>query len=889
MSVLVVVSFIAFIVNVGLFVKAKINLQNAVDAAAYSGASVQARQLTNIAYLNWELRNTFKEWMFKYYILGQKSLRSTLPQNIDNFGFNGLGGNMNFRVRPFVETPGADGFSQDKVDHYNVPSICIDFGASSPICDILAIPGLPRFNTVGLPSISEHNEAFLNSIVATKAKDCSERSAINQGAAVLWAYGTGNPDILSDPKAPAIAASRIGAWVEALTLGLRMRNLEAIVNQPPTEGPICINGNAGGAQCTPVENVTSSVGSELPFAERTVKAFWSAYRNLGGGANKDGPDTDPFFSNFRLTEIPPTPLNVDPSSLSGFLIPPNGAAALEKHYLDLQIYPLNFAPLYTTLIAAKDQFKNTGIDEEAQCGGVKTALPVPGYILGFTKNPEVLTYYAVKGESNYVGLFYPFADTNGVKLTAYSAAKPFGGRIGPKLFNINPGGKTIAPRQESNKQYTSSYASIFEQAPALPGGVNFKKGFPIPYPDGQLFWADPDTKPNIGGNPTSGEEIGYVIPNLLYDFRQIGDIANISTGATERFQKLSLANIFDQAYGSVPIPETGGLYNREQFRLFASNELGFIGQSAQQGSTSLTAVDVLTGIYNSRRPTRYEALNYLLPVMVEQGENPANVDHNGYVYPSGSVDDLTGTKFYNLFAPLHGNGTLYEQVSSITTVIDNYINDNKVAIKDEYIEALRLIADSMRAQSTRGGNSFSEAADGVHKEPLLIPQADPSAPECQTISMAQSIAALLLGDTDDGICGIIPLKVAITRMINEQANDNFRLFHNTPYTPMVDLDITSSADLMTGFMPGVRQGAEEEGLTGSPFQESNRISKRSFYSTKFFGITKVMPGGDAPYNLPAIFMEGNSQRFSASEDFRNLDLKNPLQPEFLDEFPSLDH
>ena len=42
-AVIVMVTFIAFIVNIGIFVKAKINLQNATDAAAYAGASVQAK------------------------------------------------------------------------------------------------------------------------------------------------------------------------------------------------------------------------------------------------------------------------------------------------------------------------------------------------------------------------------------------------------------------------------------------------------------------------------------------------------------------------------------------------------------------------------------------------------------------------------------------------------------------------------------------------------------------------------------------------------------------------------------------------------------------------------------------------------------------------------
>ena len=73
---IVLVSFLAFIINVGLFVKAKINLQNAVDAAAFSGAAVQARQLTNIAYLNWELSNTpTKSGCLNTMSLGQAGIR----------------------------------------------------------------------------------------------------------------------------------------------------------------------------------------------------------------------------------------------------------------------------------------------------------------------------------------------------------------------------------------------------------------------------------------------------------------------------------------------------------------------------------------------------------------------------------------------------------------------------------------------------------------------------------------------------------------------------------------------------------------------------------------------------------------------------------------------
>ncbi|MFT6604773.1 MAG: hypothetical protein ACJARO_002297, partial [Bacteriovoracaceae bacterium] len=232
-SMTIIVTLLAFIINVGLFVKAKINLQNATDAAAWAGAAVQARQMTNIAYLNWEMRNNYKEWMFKSYVLGQMALSTVKDTGITPN--NGSSNNMQFRGKPFDPAN-----YPDEYERFNLPSICIHFGSTHNICDLVRLPGLPRFNTVGLPSISSHHESVLTSLVDTKAKDCSRRTATNFGAALLWAYGTGKPG-LSFSDMPLIASTRVGAWVKGMELGLRMRNLEAQINVPPVTNGICFS------------------------------------------------------------------------------------------------------------------------------------------------------------------------------------------------------------------------------------------------------------------------------------------------------------------------------------------------------------------------------------------------------------------------------------------------------------------------------------------------------------------------------------------------------------------------------------------------------------------------------------------------------------------------
>src|SRR6476469_1069764 len=72
--------FFAFVINTGMLINAKINLQNAADLAAFAGASVQARQLTHISYLNYEMRRQYKKFLFRYYVLGNLA-QKTHPGN----------------------------------------------------------------------------------------------------------------------------------------------------------------------------------------------------------------------------------------------------------------------------------------------------------------------------------------------------------------------------------------------------------------------------------------------------------------------------------------------------------------------------------------------------------------------------------------------------------------------------------------------------------------------------------------------------------------------------------------------------------------------------------------------------------------------------------------
>jgi len=62
--------FFAMVVNIGLLVHDKINLQNAADIAAYYGAQKQAEIMNEIAHVNYQLRQDYKLLTWRYRVMG---------------------------------------------------------------------------------------------------------------------------------------------------------------------------------------------------------------------------------------------------------------------------------------------------------------------------------------------------------------------------------------------------------------------------------------------------------------------------------------------------------------------------------------------------------------------------------------------------------------------------------------------------------------------------------------------------------------------------------------------------------------------------------------------------------------------------------------------------
>lgn len=851
-TLIIVMGMLAFIINVGLFVKAKINLQNATDAAAFAGAATQARQLTNIAYANWELRNTYKEWMFKYYVLGQLGL---MPYNLKTVSGKG---NVNF----VLPTPPVSGFPD--FDKYNIPSICIHNNSKTNICPIFALPGIPRFPAIGVAGISEIHEAFVNKLVEEKGKDCSRRSKANFLTALTWAYGSGTDNM---PDAPLVATNRPGAWPEALELAFRIRNLEMIMNRPPVAD----------MSLQTISNLNGQ-GDNIGLNERPMKAFWSAYRNLGGGVYKDNNTgagggngaKEELSYNLSLTEISPQPYKADIKTVSGFLIPPTflypgtSNSALQKHYVDLQLMPVNLATMFSTFVdTSNTNAALGGVQSEATCGISKSALPVPGYIMGFNKNPEVLTYYAVKAETKFIGLFFPIStgeSQDGIKLTAYAAAKPFGGRIGPKLFAYKSGDQTVEAREEANHRSSAYITGLTVEVGAASG---FKPGMPIP--SSSDFWVN-NINPIIGGVPLQSP-VFFGIPNMVYDFVDESDLSHQNGSSTP------LQVITPLAFNGEPTRETLGLYHEPQFSAL-KDSLGVVNPG-----TSMSGEAVLKAIIRARRPTKYDAINYMVPDFREVA------DHNNAAPMVRRVSAFSDVGYsYKLFAPLVGPGLLYDNPSVVETVVNQYMQANDPAI-DAYLGSLLKVANSIFNMATQGDNK--EAARSIHANagtavPTPAPLTDPTCKQDMATKFNHFFRSEVVA------CDIIPLRKSMIDFIASHSANDGSLYYTSYYydEPSNTRLKLKPEQLMTAYYPGTRQGTTGGilGMSDHPLglaASDGFSSRRNFYSTKFFQMAKIMdsPRGGARGRIdyqeqPALKEAINA---ATSADLTGLQIKNSLK------------
>ncbi len=832
-SLIVLISIIAFVINIGLFVKAKINLQNATDAAAFSGASVQARQLTKIAYLNWEMRNIYKEWMYKYYVIGNL--------NIEDVKETPASGPMSFRLQSDRDV--LTGVVTN--DPYNIPAVCIHIaGSKTNICKRYSIPGLPEFGSSNLPGAEEASRAFMDTLISTKVNDCVDRTRFNMLVATTWAYNVLSNDIDSSltGRGPAILADRQGAWPKAVELAMRIRNLEFAMNRPPLTSGVCSN-TTGTENISCSTSIADVIGENKLGNERIVKAYYSAYRNLGNDQDQE------MKESFKLTELPPKEPDLGTeTSASYLLVPKSKVQSYKKPWVDLRLMMVNYAVFYAAMIP------RAGAQTSGACDVSRVAIPVPGYPLGFYKNPDVVTYYAVKGEADFVGMFNPFSST-AIKLTAYAAAKPFGGRVGPMLFTQRPGKEFFQGRTDNTKYRSVPYITSldFVGTPKRGGGQlqlgEYQPGVPLPINSNQAgyFWLQQPDSP-LGGLLSDASGIQFGIPNLVYDF-QDGFSPSGYAPQAEQIHKIFTAQ-------PKSADKNVGLFSSTQFSKFKGGGL----------SDTVTPEALDEELARVRAPTRYEAANYLIPSPHDFNTTVRPImDSFGFI--GGQPEPLAnGIMRYraDIYAPLYRStdqvDLLWEGPTAVTSTIYEFMRAQKTGM-DKYKMALNQAAMTVgrtvppptapgsKPGYVKAGKSISDIS---FDDPGNLNQ-DPAS--CN--SLAGQFLYFYYGDrvlsgggspvgSNVGCPTSLPENLesyfASTARDQSYQPSHYRFDFSWPksYTD----NPAEGLKMFTAYKPGPLTGVTPEGIFDNPISGSSTRENmsRNFYSTKLVTINSLRGG-----------------------------------------------
>ncbi len=378
--------FFAFVIHTGVLVNAKINLQNAADLAAYAGAAVQARQLNQISFLNYEMRRQFKKFLFRIHVLGQMGY----PQ------FPTSGGDPGPMVGPAFNngTPRRD------------PVTCVIFNPNENYCQVAANAGaLPSINLPpvvggGFDPISSSLNEQLRNLEAIRQGGCVAIGQTNLLLNFAWLYNA-DPNLTQFPNSGNLTSDQIqtfsilkpmieglGIVPQEILLKYRIQTLVNYVNTSPQTGLTL-------ARASQLMQEKDAAG-----LERAAQAFYSAYYTLGNHTFNDP-------TAILMDELLPAS-----SSQANLLKLQELKQSFETYALDLQIGANN-------VISTSQQ----------ACTASRVTLGTGPFTVGFSKDPSSLTYYAVRLRAKAHLLFSPLGD---ITLQAYSAAMPFGSRIGPK-------------------------------------------------------------------------------------------------------------------------------------------------------------------------------------------------------------------------------------------------------------------------------------------------------------------------------------------------------------------------------------------------------------------------------------------------------------------------
>jgi len=400
----VIFVFFAMLINVGLIVHHKINLQQSADLAAYYGAMKQAEVLNAMAHVNYQMRQAWKLLAWRYRILG-------------TFGYTHSGALSNTKIEyPIRIQPGSTLQYNSASENFKCPS-------NFPNANNLTISDVP-FMCVGHSGFADWDSPANSAETNCKA-DCNHLNGAqttinfvpNVGNASILGTNIGAPinnAIISTnantsnncerlaPMAMAILSSFYRSYfVETQNRKdfIRMLNRNLLLSEDEIldlEGKKIITGSKN----TFENNLTEANKSGLIKFETLNGTKGLSEKNLLNEINFN-------YLQFYIHRCETNASNVSFTLSSMF----------ENGLLRSQLAQQADDTIPGLKQTLQDVFNNNNENFNT---------------IGFEKNPWYQVYYGVKAVAEPKIPFLPIAK---IKLHAISFAKPFGGSIGPWYLN----------------------------------------------------------------------------------------------------------------------------------------------------------------------------------------------------------------------------------------------------------------------------------------------------------------------------------------------------------------------------------------------------------------------------------------------------------------------
>lgn len=406
----VIFVFFALLINVGLLVHHKINLQQSTDLAAYYGAMKQAEMLNVIGHVNFQIRQAWKLLTWRYRVLG-------------TFGqiWTGSGGALNNPDFPLKI--GSSANSNTPIQYTDTDAKCNNLG------------GL--YNGNDIPVFCYAHEGFSDWSSNNRETQCKvDCGTLNQLAITIpkisntgnFNWGAGN---VSGAVNSAInTANELGQQLCRKTTLVGAGNLANIIAsfyssvEPKKKLIEIIAKNLAGskAQFTDLDGNLVELGAKNTFNNNLTEANLKSVQRFDvlNGLSDENPN------NNNCSDIETTFNRIKFQMIQYFLRICEAGGNDMQNASVLSVYDPSGNTLHNRIRAVLASLGKSDVADFLN-NMISTELSA-----GFEKNPWCQSYYGVRTSAEPK---IPFLPISKIKINAIAFAKPFGGSIGPWYYD----------------------------------------------------------------------------------------------------------------------------------------------------------------------------------------------------------------------------------------------------------------------------------------------------------------------------------------------------------------------------------------------------------------------------------------------------------------------